>query len=41
MSRRIARWLIKPTEKLPYGATDRDSSFRAGQWLAAHGKGEK
>lgn len=33
--RRLARWLVKPTDKLPYGATDRDTAFRAGQWLSA------
>lgn len=34
--RRLARWLIKPTDKLPYGATDRETAFRAGQWFSAN-----
>lgn len=34
--RRIARWLTKPTDKLPYGVTDRDTAFKAGQWFSAN-----
>lgn len=33
--RRIARWLVKPTDKLPFDATDRQTAFKAGQWFAA------
>jgi hypothetical protein len=34
--RRLARWLTKPTEKLPFGVTDRDTAFKAGQWFSAN-----
>lgn len=34
--RRLARWLTRPTDKLPYGLSDRDTAYKAGQWFSAN-----